>query len=103
LLEKTINIKGNQMNTEEMKYQKAKKRVAAIKGFYIHLIVYLVVNLMLFSINMIASPDRLWFFWPLIGWGSAVGLQALFIYSPIPRFGEDWEQRKIKEFMERGQ
>ena len=27
------------MNTEEIKYQKAKERVEAIKGFYIHLIV----------------------------------------------------------------
>jgi hypothetical protein len=54
------------MNTEENKYQKAKKRVKALRGFYIHLTVYVVVNLMLFSINMIVSPDSLWFFWPLV-------------------------------------
>lgn len=88
------------MNTEEMKYQNAKKRVEAIKGFYIHLIVYFVVNLMLFSINMITSPDGLWFFWPLIGWGIAVVLHAIFVFSLIPGLGLDWEQRKIKEFME---
>ena len=28
------------MNTEEAKYQEAKERVEAIKGFYIHLTVY---------------------------------------------------------------
>ena len=44
------------MNTEEIKYQKAKERVEALRGFYIHLIVYAVVNLILFSINMIVSP-----------------------------------------------
>ena len=46
---------GDKMNTEEIKYQKAKERVEAIKGFYIHLIVYTVVNLILFSINMIVN------------------------------------------------
>ncbi len=28
------------MNTEETKYQKAKERVEALRGFYIHLTVY---------------------------------------------------------------
>ena len=39
------------MNTKETKYQKAKERVEVIKGFYTHLIVYVVVNLVLFSIE----------------------------------------------------
>jgi len=89
------------MNTEEIKYQKAKERVEAIKGFYTHLIVYIVVNLMLYSINMIASPDSLWFFWPLMGWGIAVALHALSVFGPSLGFGADWEQRKIQELMEK--
>ena len=88
------------MNTEEIKYQKAKERVEAIKGFYTHLIVYIVVNLILFSINMIVSPDSLWFFWPLIGWGIGLAMHALSIYGFGRWFSADWEERKIREIME---
>jgi hypothetical protein len=89
------------MNTEENKYQKAKERVEAIKGFYIHLTVYVVVNLILFSINMITSPGSLWFFWPLMGWGIAVAIQAFTVFGFGTGFGADWEERKIKELMEK--
>lgn len=89
------------MNTEETKYQKAKERVKAIKGFYIHLTVYVVVNLILLSINMIASPDGLWFIWPLMGWGVGVVFHALSAFGFDPGFGADWEERKIRELMEK--
>ena len=89
------------MNTKETKYQKAKERVKALKDFYIHLTAYVVVNLILFSINMIVSPDVQWFIWPLMGWGVAVALHALSVFGFGPRFGADWEERKIRELMEK--
>ena len=88
------------MNTKETKYQKAKERVEAIKDFYIHLTAYVVVNLILFSINMIVSPDDLWFFWPLMGWGIGLFFHALSVFSSGPGFGADWEEKKIRELME---
>jgi transcriptional regulator with XRE-family HTH domain len=33
------------------------------------LIVFIVVNIMLFIINMTTSPENLWFIYPLLGWG----------------------------------
>ena len=89
------------MNEQEIKYQKAKERVEAIKGFYIHLAVYIVVNLILFSINMITSPDSLWFVWPLMGWGIGFAFHALSVFAFGPGFGADWEERKIREIMEK--
>jgi hypothetical protein len=93
------------MNQQEMKYQKAKERVEAIKGFYIHLTVYVVVNLILFSINMITSPGSLWFFWPLMGWGIGFAFHALSVFVFCPGvgtgLGADWEERKINEYMEK--
>ncbi len=49
------------------KYEKAKKRVEEIKGFYTHLIVYVCVNIVLVIINLVTSPGALWFYWPLMG------------------------------------
>ena len=40
------------------KYEKAKKRVEEIKGFYTHLIVYVVVNLGLFILNFVTTPGH---------------------------------------------
>ena len=88
------------MNAEETKYQRAKKRVEAIRGFYIHLGVYIVVNLLLFLINMTASPDSLWFFWPLLGWGIAIVAHAFSVFGFGRLFGADWEEKKIREVME---
>jgi hypothetical protein len=92
-------FKEKKMNEQEIKYQKTKERVEAIKGFYIHLTVYVVVNLILFSINMIVTPDSLWFFWPLMGWGIAIVRHALRVFAgPL---GSNWEEKKIAELMEK--
>jgi hypothetical protein len=89
------------MNTED-KYQKAKKRVEELKGFYTHLTVYVLVNLLLCTINLLTSPDSLWFYWPLMGWGIAVALHALRVFGTGGWFGAAWEERKINELMEQG-
>ena len=36
------------MNEQRTKYQKAKEKVAALKGFYVHISVFVIVNLGLF-------------------------------------------------------
>ena len=46
---------------QDSRYEAAKKRVAEIKCFYMHLGVYLVFSLAMFAINEIATPDRFWF------------------------------------------
>ncbi len=89
------------MNEEEIKYQRAKKRVEALRGFYTHLGVYVIVNLFLFLLNMIVSPDTIWFYLPLLGWGIAVAIHAFSVLGAGFPFGDDWEERKIEEMMEK--
>ena len=64
-------------------YEKAKKRVEARIGFYIHLAVYVGVNVLLIIINLTTSSRYLWFIWPLFGWG--IGLffhgMSIFVFS----------------------
>ena len=83
------------------KYEKAKKRVEEIKGFYSHLIVYVAVNILLVIINLVTSRGVLWFYWPLLGWGIGLFFHAMgvFVFSKFP--GNQWEERKIKEIMEK--
>lgn len=87
--------------TEEERYFKAKKRVEEIKGFYGNLIAYIVVNIGLMILNLVTSPGYLWFFWPLFGWGIGVFFHGLKVFDYMPFFTKDWEERKVKEFMEK--
>ncbi len=61
-------------------YQRATKRVEAKIGFYIHLVVYVGVNVLLMIINLASSPEYLWFKWPLMGWGIGVFFHAMSIF-----------------------
>ena len=89
------------MNTEDQ-YQIAKRRVEKLRGFYIHLVVYVLVNAFLFLLNITMSPDVLWFYWPLLGWGIAIVGHAISVFwgfdGPI---GADWEAKKAGEIMEK--
>ncbi len=89
------------MNEDEVKYQRAKKRVESLRGFYVHLGVYVLVNIFLFLINIITSPDSLWFYWPLLGWGIAIVAHAFAVFGFGGLFGADWEEKKIGEIMEK--
>ena len=86
---------------EEERYFKARKRVEEIKGFYGNLIAYIVVNIGLMVINLLTSPAYLWFFWPMLGWGIGVLFHGMKVFNYMPFFGKDWEEKKIKEFMDK--
>jgi 2TM domain len=88
------------MNEEE-KYKRARRRVKEIKGFYSHLIIYLVVNIFLAILNFIISPDHLWFYWVAFGWGIGVIMNAVSVFGLGGIFGHEWEEKKIKEMMDK--
>jgi hypothetical protein len=88
------------VNEREVKYQRAKERVKALRGFYVHLGVYVLVNLLLFLINITTAPTSLWFYWPLLGWSIAIVVHAFSVFGFVRLFGADWEERKIAQFME---
>ena len=82
-------------------YQAAKDRVEEIKGFYVHLFIYIVVNIGLILLDVLTSPYNLWFYWPLLGWGIGIVAHATSVFGIKGILGKDWEERKIKEIMEK--
>ena len=84
---------------EQTKYQEAKERVEEIKGFYFHLITYIVINAVLVVINLLTSPEYLWFIWPIIGWGVGLLIHAFTVFGNV--MGKAWEERKVKEILEK--
>ncbi|MEZ4837860.1 2TM domain-containing protein [Flavobacterium sp.] len=86
--------------SEYENYLKASKKVKEIKGFYIHLLCYVLVISFLVFINLKYSPIHLWFIYPLAGWGIGLIGHAIGVFGTDMLFSKNWEQRKIKEFME---
>lgn len=91
---------------DEIKYQQAMKRVKRIKGFYTHLIVYLVINTVLIIVNY-NQTDVNYHFWSYqtfntpFFWGIGLLAHGLSVFMPGMVMGKDWEERKIKELMEK--
>jgi multidrug efflux pump len=77
---------------------RAKRRVAAIKGFYIHLAVFTLVLLGLLAIDL-ATGRRWWVHWVFLGWGIGIVAHAVAVFGGLPQAVADWEKRKIKELM----
>lgn len=107
------NINLKEMDSKlkaQQQYLRAQKRVKQIKGFYTHLIVYILVNIFISGtiiFGMTQSGESFkeisnnfgvystWIFW---GIGLFFHWLGVFGFSMLG-FGKDWEDRKIKELM----
>ncbi|WP_395054529.1 2TM domain-containing protein [Flavobacterium sp.] len=97
----------NTTNTlDEIRYSEAAKRVKKIKGFYTHLIVYIVINVMIVIVNIQnLKPGESYFklenFYTAFFWGIGLMADSLSTFMPTIIFGKNWEEKKIKEMMEK--
>ena len=86
----------------DVSYLKAKKKVENLKAFYIHLVIYVLVNILLFVVNLVTYDGYWWFIYPLGGWGMGLIAHSLSTFEFADGiFGRDWEERKIKKYMEK--
>ena len=95
---------NNTLTSDEIKYQQALKRVKRIKGFYTHLIVYIVINIGLLIVNNNNSTENFWrwqTFSTVLFWGIGLLAHGLSVFMPTMLMGKDWEERKIRELMEK--
>jgi hypothetical protein len=86
---------------EGERYYQAQKRVKEIREFYEHFTVYALCNPVVIVVNLMTSPGYLWFIWSLLGWGFIIGIHALKVFRISPVFNKDWEERKIREILEK--
>jgi len=83
------------------RYAQARRRVREIRAFYLHVAVFVAVNILLHLINVVATPTVYWAFWPLFGWGIGLLAHGLATYRWIPFVGKELEKRKIQELMDK--
>lgn len=87
-------------NYNQLQLLKAKKKVKKVKEFYTHLIVYICVNTFFLVINLLNPNEGYWFLFPLFGWGIGLFSHAAGTFNFIPFLNRDWENRKIKQYMD---
>lgn len=84
----------------EQEYRRAQHTVRAMRGFYIHLFVYVIVMAFLFIVNLMTGGGW-WVQWPLFGWGVAVAINGAVVFGLAGWLGPEWEERKIKEIIDK--
>ena len=84
--------------TDDAELRRAAIRRTDMKlGFRAHLMAYAIVNAGLTAINLITTPDHLWFFWPMFGWGLGLAAHAVVVFAD----GENLRGRMIEAEYER--
>lgn len=84
--------------SDEQIYEQARKTVEAKKGFYVHLAVYVLVNIMLVLIwAFTAGGGFPWFIYPLGGWGIGLLLHFLVVFVFEGRSNEAAIEREAEK------
>lgn len=90
---------------EQQRYEDAKNEVKRMRGFYIHLTVYILVNIFLiyvdngnnYGFDSIEIAD----FYTAFFWGIGLFFHWLAVFGRNFILGKKWEERKIQELMEK--
>lgn len=97
--------------TNDEHFEIAYKKVKRIKGFYSHLKVYIIVNIFIIISNL--NRDFIGNSFEASGlfdfhtysttfyWGIAVVIHAFTAFGPDLFFNSDWEQKKIRKYMDK--
>lgn len=84
-----------------IKYLEAKKRVKRIKGFYIHALVFVLVNAFILVLKYLKTDNIEFHVWGIGLWGIGLFIHGLSVFLPNFILGSDWEEKKIRELMDK--
>lgn len=72
--------------------QRLKFNERPMRGFLIHLTVFIIVIVGLGALNLIRNPSHPWFLWVLFAWGIAIAVHALVLlikFRPRPSTSDE--------------
>ena len=101
---------GSPMSAEQRAHGRARHAVQSLRRWYLHLAVYLTVNFLVWTKFLFFGasdwgprqhgPD--WPFGPTVFWGIGLAIHGLFVWSRVGRRAVDWEERKVRQYVDRG-
>ena len=77
----------------------ARRRAGAKLGWYMHAVVYVLVNLVIFSISRYGFGSRPWSVFPLLGWGLGLALHGISVF--VLGTGSGLRERMVQKERER--
>ena len=91
------NVTDKISSDEEIAIQQVKE----IKGFYTHLVQFVVIISALAFINYMTSPAHDWVIWVIVGWGAGIIAHGLTAFEVFSIFSASWEKRQIEKRINR--
>ncbi|MES2613396.1 MAG: 2TM domain-containing protein [Pseudomonadota bacterium] len=77
----------------------ARRRAGAKLGWYMHAVLYVVVNLIVFSMSRYGFGNRPWSVYPLLGWGLGLALHGVSVF--VLGTGSGLRERMVQKERER--
>lgn len=100
----------NYPNKKDSAFIRAKSRVEKLKAFYTHLSVYIVVNVVISAFRIIINLrnggsfedvfNGFSFYASWLLWGIGLAIHAFTVFVLPLLIGHNWEEKKIKKFIE---
>ena len=110
-----IEYRKEMKNNVLSKYERAKIKVASIRGFYYHAIVFVILSLMLYLLkhkftfilinkSALGNPEFLeWIDWNVFGttivWGIILAIHGIRVLGEFSLRVRIWEERQIQKYM----
>jgi fatty acid desaturase len=79
----------------------ARAYVKRLGSFYNLCAVAVLVIALSVVVNYVTSPGRWWAWWVVFGFAVAIAFSALDTFGRRRWFGRDWEERKVRELLDR--
>jgi 2TM domain-containing protein len=86
-----------QTYTDQQLRELAKKRV----DFRRHLVVYFIINGLIWTVWLLTEQKYPWPIWPTAGWGVGIIFHYIFDYHSLGFLSEEEEYKKLKHEAER--
>lgn len=99
-----MNKKNFKMNQEEEQIgrEKATRKLKHIKGFYNHLIIFVVMNLIFLAVVLYIDFSLNYFInFFVLPWAMGIFIQWMLTFKWNPFVSKDWEERKIQEYLDK--
>ncbi len=94
------------ISKDDIRYKEAERQVKKIKGFYTSLFIYFAVNIFILYLNYkdLKPGETIWqikYFTLSFFWGIGVIIHAMRTFISGFMLGTNWEERKIRELMDK--
>lgn len=95
---------NNSQNPDQLAYEMAQKKVKKLKNFYVHLIVFILVNsyLLIMKYTKLDAGEKFFSFETfstVFFWGIGLVAHAFSVFVPYFVLGKDWEDKKVRQYM----